>query len=115
MSPLRIALTSLLLLVVLAGVGLGIGDLKSPKVQTQTCQWVGRGKALGMFGRTARVLYRQSSNVEADMGLMCPDLGPVLMNDVTPLEADPSHPVKLTLKTYRFFPPQVRLAVPLIN
>lgn len=115
MTRIQITMLSLSLGLLLLFVGAVVADLKSPHIQTQTCQWVGRGRALGSFRHSARVLYQQSQNPEADLGMMCPDLGPVMVNDVNPMVVDPSVPVSLTLKTYRWLPPRTHLSVALLK
>jgi len=115
MTRLKTGLLFVPLILVFGLVGMVIFDLKSPQIQTQSCQWVGRGRALGSFRHSARVLYQQSQNPEADLGLMCPDLGPVMVNDTNPMAVDPAVPVRVTLKTYRWLPSRANLSVMLLK
>lgn len=113
-SP-KVWLGSLGFLLIFVGLGAMVWDLKSPQVQTESCLWVGRGAALSQFKQSAQVLYQQSTRPEADIGLMCPSLGPVWVNDVTSLDTAYPKTVQLTLLHYRWMPERVRLAVPLTH
>ena len=94
----------------------GIQDLKHPVIQTDQCQFVGRGRILTkLFMAEARVLYKQGSDVENNLGLVCQQQGPVLINDDAPLPVQHGQTVQLMIKQYRYWPQRYQVYLPVTN
>jgi hypothetical protein len=95
--------------------GFAITDLKHPVLTEDQCQLVGRGLSVQAFKISARTLIQQSNQPENDIGFSCRKQGNVVVNEFVPFPLDPNASIKLTVKTFHYFPQRYYFELPLFK
>jgi len=92
-----------------------VNDLKHPLVQHESCRLIGRGAAVQAFKSSARMLFKEGTNMANDIGFNCPAKGNLLVNQTVPLPLKPKQTIDLETKHYHYLPERYYLFLNVVN
>ncbi len=92
-----------------------VNDLKSPHIQHDSCRLVGRGAAVQSFKSSARLLFKEGSNMANDIGFHCKSQGDLMVNQNVPLPLKPQQTIDLETKHYHYLPDRYYLFLNVVN
>jgi hypothetical protein len=109
----QLALMFLPLLLLFAGLGMAVNDLRHPQVTRDRCKVTAVGPEAISFQPHGRYIYRQSQNPLHEVSLQCKQEGCLLLNDLqlrqTPLKR--GQEAEVLHKRYRFLPERWAISV----
>ena len=101
------------LLVLLAGVGLLIVDLKYPQVRQENCRVLGTGRTIATYKTRHNVVMSDGSADIYDIGFQCPQWGVIVVTDqeILPRSYPPDSIARVVQKQFRLLPDHWRVHI----
>ena len=92
-----------------------IQDLKTAQIHKEQCQFIGKGFGIERFKQSATLLYSNSGRPEDNIGLICTEMGKVVINDIVPLPIKLGDWIIVTRSNFHWIPTRYHIGIPVIN